>query len=454
MTKPVDDDGNILLPAARWKALGYSPNRWALDHIHTSQTRFNAITTARQVGKTTAGALELDEGMTRPPDSFGRPPLVGLLAPSFGKAELMIDMWSTMIRQAFGNDYIRQNLQKHRIWLPHNGAELQWLSADDPYSVVGFTFSKLIVDESQAVPDLVWEKIRPALDVRDADVYAFGTPDITPSQTWFKSMYIRGQDQDEKDYASFNINAYMNRWMNKETIADAKRNLSTREFRMLYLGEWVDEEGVVFQKYDGALLEKEPDIDDGMQIVMSADLAIHEDFNVIFVADKSTKRVLEMHRWNQTDSHSTYTLIENIYDRFVRRDSQGNVISRPRLIVDASGLGEPMADELRVRGLNITSMKITPGNKLAMIGRLAGDMEHGRIRFYPYPQLIKEIKAFVFHPTPSGKLTAKAASGYNDDCVMSLVLLNEMLGRTARSQHTQTNYLSDNRERAILLNGI
>ena len=47
------------LPLERWKLMGYGPNQWSWDSVHTVEARVNTVTTARQVGKTETGAMEL-----------------------------------------------------------------------------------------------------------------------------------------------------------------------------------------------------------------------------------------------------------------------------------------------------------------------------------------------------------------------------------------------------------
>ena len=419
----------LQLPTRRWEALGYKPSRWSLEYVHKRDERFVAGVTCRQCGKTHTGAIELDRMMTEPPDDFGRPPSVAILAPTYEKAELLVDRYINFINNALGEQYFKSNKNKHKLWLPHNGAELLWLSATDPESVVGYTLSGLITDESQFIPDTVIEKLFPGLLARKAEVRAFGTPDITPDQRWFRSMWKRGQEGEE-GYFSYTLSCYENPWMDAEDILLAKTNMPEREFNMLMLGLWVDEEGNFFRNINMALLPEEPKYNSGRRHVMAVDFAMQEDFNVVMIGEPSTRRVIHMERWNRGDLADTYDRIHGLWDRF----------GQPNAIVDATGMGEPMAWELRDRGMRVREMKITPANKLSMLGRLAGDIEHRRIGFPDWPMLVSELKGFVFARTPSGKLTAKAASGYHDDCVTALMLINEGMRRGGPGRD-QTSYL-------------
>lgn len=406
-----------IVPLRRWAALQYQPNRWALDHVHSSESRFNAFTLCRQSGKTFTAAAEIDLALIEKPDFFG-PPWVGVLAPTYDKAELVVDRYMTMVQRAFGKNYIKVNKNKHEgvIELPNNQvARLKWMSAQDPENVVGPTFSKLIVDEAQFVPDIVIAKVLPTLDVRNGPVFAFGTPDITPDQSWFKGMWLRGQNPEDHDYNSFTLSWRMNPWMSEESVEQARELMSAREFRMLYEGEWVDEEGTVFHNIDAAILDHTPEYSPSRSYIMSVDLAVYQDYNVVLVAELGTRTIVHLERWNWTDPLNTYDRIGEIWERF------GN----PTIIADQSGMGEGMVPELRRRFKKVRGVKFTAANKMPMVSRLASDIEHRRIMFPPLPQLLTELRGYVFKETPSGKLTAEAAAGVNDDCVASMLLLNE-----------------------------
>jgi len=402
----------------RWQLKGYTPNERSLNRVHLVDARVNTATTARQVGKTETGAIELDLGLIEQREDETTPH-VGLVAPTYGKARLMVDKLEERYLNAFGRDYYKTNYNDHTLWLPHSGARFRWMSADDPKSVTGFTFTKVETDESQDIPDTVMDKLIPTMSVHSANLLSFGTPDITPEQTWFKDNWVRGQDEDWDGYASSTVTAYENPWMGLEDVLDAQRRLTEREFAMLYLGQWVDEEGGVFQNYEGALLHESqvPKFDSSKRYCMGIDLAIHDDFNVVFLAEAATRQVIGMWRWNREHESITYDRIVELWETH----------GQPYAVADASGLGRPMVSELQNRGMQVTGRVITSANKLPMVKQLAADIEHRRIMFPAYPALVRELRAFMYHATAAGNLTARAASGYNDDTIMSLVLLNEAL---------------------------
>jgi hypothetical protein len=431
------------LPFKRWRVLrfigkeGYSPNGWALEHIHSREERFISAVTTRQTGKTVTAIVEVDEGMSAPMDDMGAP-WVGVLGPTYDKAELIVDAYVAMLTDTFGKDSYRLNRNKHELTILDAragtlGARLKWLSATDPESVIGYTFSKLITDESQAIPDVVFHKIRPTLDVRNARMVSFGTADITVDQMWFQSTWLRGQDPLETDYHSHRVTAYENPWVQLETIEDARTRMPDAEFRRLYLAEWVDLDGRVFTSFEGALLPEVPPYTPGNRHLMAVDFAIEDDFNVVLIGEAATKKVIYKDRWNNTDPIATYDRIHSIWERF----------GRPRTIADYTSLGgKAMSAELRERGISVVPFTFSNKSKMEIITQLAADLQHERIRFpAEWEDVIRELRSFLYHRTPSGNLTARAAAGYHDDTVVTLAMLNSMLRGTSGGSTKRRNYL-------------
>lgn len=380
------------------------------------------------MGKSVTAGLEIDAGMNEPFNEFGAP-VVGVLGSTYEKAEISVGAYIDMLTRVFGRGSFRANMNKHELVILDAaagtlGAKLKWLSAEDPYGVVGYTFSKLIVDEAQAIPDEVFFKIRPTLDVRNARMLIFGTPDVTQAQSWFEGLWLRGQDNLDTDYYSFSVASWETPWMSTDTILDAKTTMPENEFKRLYGGEWVKDAGAVFPNPDVAIIDNVPMYDPSLRYIMSVDFAIHEDFNVVLVGELATRTVIFKDRWNKMEPVQTYERIASIWERF----------GRPAVYVDASGLGGlAMASELKNRGLRIRPITFTSSNKMELVHQLAADIQHRRIQFPRWDDLLKEFRAFVYDRSNSGKITAGAAAGYHDDIVMAMVLLDEGFHQRSRS---------------------
>jgi hypothetical protein len=417
----------------------YQPNNWALENVHTRLERFITGVTCRQSGKTEAAAIQIFNELHEPPSLVGnnlRPPEVGIISFDFPHAMKAVERFTAKMAEFFPGKF-RQNVNEHRIWLPESGAVLQALSSDNPHSMAGHTFSSVIVDEGQFVPDEAMAILRPTLSVREARMFSFGTPQVTPYQSWFRASYLRGLDDapDYNDYHSFTVSSENNRWISAKDLKLAKESETERNFRMLYKGEWVDSEGSVFHAVDEAVRGTEleqPKKD--VKYVMAVDFAATEDYNVVLIAERATRHVVKMYRWNRQGTVPSLDRIETIHEQWNEPVAWGD---------ESNGLGFAMLEQMRLRGIRCRPIKFNASNKMAIINRLAANIEHLKITFAEIPQLIRELKAYSYEQTRSGKLTANAPAGYHDDCVAALMIMNEALGRSKPSSRgvAQDNWL-------------
>ena len=425
----------------RWELLGYTPNEWALEHVLNRDEKLIVGTTGRQVGKTEELSQWIDEGMCAEPSLADNrpdlPPFVGVLGPNYEKAEISVFRYVERLTRTFGRDCYALNQNKHELTIRdplagRPGAKLKWLSGEEEFNVVGHTFSRFGVDEAQAIKDDVWYKFLPTQAVRAARGLVFGTPDVAMFQTWFEGQWQNGQDPLDTRVHSFSVPSWEAPWMTMDAILSAKAEMPEVEFRRLYGGEWVESHGLVFRNTDVAIMEVPPVPDPRRRYIMSVDLAMYEDFNVVLVGDPATRQVLHMDRWNHQDVLVTYDRIQDLWERF----------GRPKVFADATGLGAPMVAELSKRGMRVFGHTFEHANKMELVQGLAGDIEHRRIMFPRWPDLLREFKTFIYARSPSGKLTAAAKVGAHDDIVMSLVLLNAGFKHSGSGGLTPRNYLT------------
>lgn len=397
------------LPVPLWNLFDYKPNEWAYREVHLCEARFAAFCTCRQVGKTFTLSMEIMDALTQPKDPLFGPPLVGVLSFDFPHAMISIDRLMESLKRA-GIPIASQNMNEHWLKLD-NGATLRWFSSDDPYAVAGYTYSAFFIDEAQKVPDDVYTKLRPALDVRNAYLRAFGTPDTIPEQSWFEGLYLRGQDELEQNYYSYTVSCIENRWMSLESIREAYEDLTEREFRMLYLGEWVDSDGKVFhvkeEQFDSPMLKKREK--NGMY-VMGLDIGTMHDYTVAYIGDAKANKFVDGFRVNGL----TYPDIEQRIIDLYRKWGASSVL------MEANGPGKPVADALRLAGLSVTDMSLTNKLKSEVIQNLERQIEHNRVHFLKGDnQLKRELKAYTRKVSPSGNVLYTAPANFFDDTVIA-----------------------------------
>ena len=106
------------------------------------------------------------------------------------------------------------------------------------------------------------------------------------------------------------------------------------------------------------------------QYQIGVDLAKFNDFTVITSFDLNSFRVLPQDRFNQIDYNLQKARIENTY----LRNNQG------KIIIDSTGVGEPIYDDLISRGMNVEPFKFTQKSRMDLLVNLQILLEQDRIK--------------------------------------------------------------------------
>lgn len=465
------------IPAELWRKFGYAPNQWALVHLHTSGARFTAVCTCRQSGKTEGISMEIADRMTEPPkrgdqkavwntcdspddegacthfdpldpeskpahdDSliWAAPNYVGVVSFDLAHVAKSVARYLFHVHSSLGEKAYRVNKNEKSLTLLATGAQLRWFTSNNPDSVQGETFTFLFYDEAQNVSDETWENALPALDVRMAGVLAVGTPDPRPTCTWFKGLFLKGEEPDEPDYYSYTLPCWENRWETIETIAQARDNMSEAQFRKKYLGQWVDDDTAVFKNIDANFTGRwytgpqDPQaIADGVTgpFVIGLDVARAADYTVAYVVESKSNRVVARFRMNHINFTVSADAVEKLYKTWGARG----------IHMDVTAMGHGLREMLRDRGgMTIWGAEFTNEFKGKLVAVVAKSLEKQQtILAKEDRNLRRELKAFTRVVTPAGNVRYTAPSNYNDDTVIALglaLLKANRLGKVKQSSY-------------------
>jgi hypothetical protein len=292
----------------------------------------------------------------------------------------------------------------------HGPSRILFLSADNPESILGLGFKGIVVDEAARIPADVWNyTIRPTL----AQTMGWGTLISTPNgRGWFYDLHTRGKDPDETDYASFHFPSNSNPYFPEAEWEEARRTLPEDVFRQEYLAEFLEDSAGVFHNVDDCLLLAPPVRQD--EVVIGCDLAKHTDHTVLIAMDRKTGHCLDMERFNQLDWPIQKERIISFYRKY-----------NGLLVLDATGIGDPVYDDLRHVIPRIQPVKLTNISKSQLIQRLIVAIEQRQIAWPTgWAVLTDELKRYEYKITANGNITYNAPGGYHDDCVIALALAN------------------------------
>ena len=388
--------------------LNYVPHPAQMEIHKARAKRFRTVCTGRRFGKTLCLAAEiLDRGGCEKAGDYG------WVAPTYNVAERGIEAFRDIAEgfvEICGRAPSRVEFEgpagRVRVW---------FLSADNPDNIRGFGFQGLVIDEAASIPRDVWHYVlRPTI----AQTLGWAVFVSTPKgHNWFYDLYSRGLDVAETDYASFTFPSKASPYFPIKEWDEAQRSLPEDVFRQEYLAEFLEDSAGVFKGIDACLLSVEgqgSNESSPRQVVIGCDVAKHTDWTVLTAMDAESGRCFAMERFNQLD----WPIQKERIVTFARK-------WRGRVILDATGLGDPIYDDLKRVLSDIEAFKLTSGSKTELIQRLIVAVEQRQVS-WPASWLVMtaEMKRYEYAISPTGGITYNAPSGYHDDCVISLALAN------------------------------
>lgn len=372
--------------------------------IHASgHRRFRVVCCGRRWGKTLCLAAEiLDRAGGEASGDYA------WIAPTYFIAERGVEA----LREIAG-EFVRftgRNPIRAELDGAFGTSRILFLSADNPESILGLGFRGIVVDEAARIPTDVWHyTIRPTL----AQTMGWATLISTPNgRGWFYDLHTRGNEPQETDYQSFHFASNTNPYFPAEEWEEAKRTMPADVFRQEYMAEFLEDSAGVFRNVDACLLTAPAVRTD--DVAIGCDLAKHTDHTVLIAMDRKTGHCLDMERFNHLD----WPIQKERIVEFTRRHNG-------LLVMDATGIGDPVYDDLRHVLPRIQPVKLTNLSKTQLIQRLVVAIEQRQIGWpAAWSVLTDELKRYEYEITPNGSITYNTPAGYHDDCVIALALAN------------------------------
>jgi phage FluMu gp28-like protein len=176
------------------------------------------------------------------------------------------------------------------------------------------------------------------------------------------------------------------------------------------MGDFLDDAGSVFRNVKNCATGALQDYIPGHDYQLGVELAKYNDFTVLIVLDRTTKSVVYFDRFNQIDWNIQKQKICDVAGRY-----------QASVLIDSTGSGDPIFEDLIRMGLNIEGYKFSHQSKKALVDNLILIMEQMQITYPDIIELINELQGYEYELTHSGKLTTNARTGH-DDCVIALAL--------------------------------
>ena len=301
----------------------------------------------------------------------------------------------------------------------HRGGYVGIYTGDDNCDAMrGDAFDLVVIDEAAKLSEMAWtDAILPTLADRNGKAVLISTP---RGRNWFWRLWAQGQDETQQQVRSFTAPSAANPIPQIRRAAElAKAQVSTRTYEQEWLAIFVDDGGEVMRFIEQCL-------DDGLrllptppnrvtQYVMGLDLAKHLDYTAYVIADATTRQVVAFDRWQ----HDSWPVQKA---RIALTARQWN---NALVLVDSTGVGDAVYDDLRLAGLRIEPYRFTAASKDALVDTAIVMTEQRAITLprLGTEVLVNELKALEYTRLPSGRDRVAAPDGMHDDAAMAFLLL-------------------------------
>ena len=163
---------------------------------------------------------------------------------------------------------------------------------------------------------------------------------------------------------------------------------------------------------------------------MGVDLAKYQDFTVISIIDAHSHEQVFIERFNHMDWNIQKSKIEAVYHRF----------NRPKGFIDATGVGDPIVEDLNQRGIMLEPFKFTEQSRMDLLNNLSIKLDQRKVSLLDDEILKKELSYFQYELVGT-KLKVKAPSHLHDDTVMASALsVWELPSQPMRVNRQTMNY--------------
>lgn len=299
------------------------------------------------------------------------------------------------------------------------GGSIRFFTGEAIDNFRGHKFHIVILDEAAYIKNLKSvfdEAIQPTLSDFNGDAVFISTP---RGQGDFYQYYMRGYNY-EKHWESFRYTTYDNPFISKEVINEAKSELPELVFSQEYLA--VPQANASNPFGNHIMKNVITDLSKKRSVSFGIDVAKSIDWSVIIGLDDVG--YMSMHKRWQSDWNDTKMKIKEL----------------PRSIdklLDTSGVGEVIYDELRYDVANLHSFKFTSATKPQLIKELILAVEQGKVKYTQ--EVANEMLHFEYIYNPSNgyiKYQSQVGNNLHDDQVIALALAwRQFNKRTRRSNN-------------------
>lgn len=297
------------------------------------------------------------------------------------------------------------------LYIPFpNGSVFYIVGADHPDTLRGPNPRGVVLDEYGDIKPEIWSAIIQPIMMANPNAWCWfaGTP---KGRNDFFTKFDYAQTSGDPDWWATILKASESGIIDQKSLEQAKKTTTQAFYKQEYECDFLDNATAFFRQLNDSTYKEPWEVDAHGDYQLGVDLAKYQDWTVITPFNLNTFRVGPQIRFNQIDYNLQKAMIETEYMRYNRG------LVRP----DSTGLGDPICDDLALKGIQLDPFKFTEESRKNLLNNLAILLEQKKIKLPDDPELIRELQGFQYTLGENNKVKIQSNLDH-DDRVMSLAL--------------------------------
>jgi hypothetical protein len=289
-----------------------------------------------------------------------------------------------------------------------NGSILQMVGADNIDRIVGTNPIGVVFSEYSLMKEEVWNFISPILAENDGWAVFIMTPrGMNHAYDMLKTA------QKNKFWFTQVLTVEDTKALSEEVLEEQKIGMPIDIFYQEYYCKFIEGGTGFFKRItENTYKVEEYQPKDLAMYQIGVDLAKYNDFTVISPFNLNDFHLIKQDSFNQMDYNLQKAKIELAYIKH----------NRGKIIIDSTGVGEPVYDDLYARGINIEPFRFNVRSRMDLLKNLQMLLEQDKIKIPDDEELLDELRSAQYELTPSGNVTVQVPDNKHDDRIMSLAL--------------------------------
>lgn len=293
-----------------------------------------------------------------------------------------------------------------------NGSKILGRStARDGVYLRGKGANGVAITEAAFIKDRVYHEVIRAMVLDRQGLLRLET---TPNgMNYIYKLFQEGLHDTSGYYRSFHATVYDNERLSRDELERIKREIPELAWRIEYMAEFVDDDTFIFpwsllaDVFDDYAPDEKPQA--GHKYVIGVDLAKYQDYTVIIVLD-ATQPPYKLAEWHRYQGR--------LYTDVAAHVNELQAKYRAKVYLDATGVGEPVAEQVR----NCEPFVFSEKSRSELLSNLVVLVQQRKLLLPSSWTVLRDEMRYFRNVRRGSKVKPEAAEGYHDDTVMALAL--------------------------------